>query len=850
MDARDSSSAPAPGRGADGRVDDDDAGVMAATCGMARDAALLFQGGHFGECVEVLSQILQKKQDDPKVLHNIALAEFFHDGCSDPRKLLDMLNEVKKKSEDLTRPSLEEEEVVGSLGSNSTAGSKGSGISLHQLPLANSSTITFADELDTSIAVILFHLHEYAQALSLLEPLYQKLHPLDETVALHVCLLLIDIALVSNDASRAADVIQYMEKSFGVGYMTNQGENGNIAQHQSSSHSSKVIAASGGLAVPDAVSSDSSASENTLDRTLSEDAIEYENLLSTLDNSGQNMTRSNANDLSRASSDRPVHAIDLKLKIHLYKVRLLLLTRNLKAAKREVKLGMNVARGRDSSIALLLKSQLEYARGNHRKAIKLLLTSSNKTEPGVISMFNNNLGCIYHQLQKHHTSIAFFSKALRSSSSLRVDKPLKLSTFSQDKSFFIIYNCGLQYLACGKPLMAARCFHKATLVFYNRPLFWLRLAECCLLSLEKGLLKPNLNVSSSGSEHVKLHVVGSGKWRQLVVNMHPRNGHSVSISGNSSSSDDDQCTLSIPFARQCLLNALHLLSRLEPRTSGGNVLTCASEEVNSNHTSNAGIRSSNHKSAQAEDLKSSNAASLFASVCADGDSKENKGGTGSSVTLQSSVSAYEEICRNESHIIKQAVLVDLAYIELCLENPLRALSVAEALQQLPDCSRMYVFFGHVYAAEALCHLNRPEEAAEHLSVYMSEGNNVELPYGEDDREMWDSEKVGDGDELNGSVATRTTSSVESKSEVFLRPEQACGTLYVNLAAVSAMQDDLEQAKLFLRKARSASPNNPQVLLAAVYVDLRLGNTSDAIVKLKLCSHVRFFPNGITLSSLR
>ncbi|MQL81749.1 hypothetical protein Taro_014213 [Colocasia esculenta] len=625
------------------------------------------------------------------------------------------------------------------------------------------------------------------------------------------------------------DVIQYMEKSFGVGYMTNQGENGNIVENQPPSLTSKVTAASSALVVPDNASSDSSASENTLDRTLSEDAIEYENLLSTLDNSGQNMTQSNSNDFSRTSTDRPSPGIDLKLKMHLYKVRLLLLTRNLKAAKREVKLGMNVARGRDSSIALLLKSQLEYARGNHRKAIKLLMTSSNKTEPGVVSMFNNNLGCIYHQLQKHHASIALFSKALRSSSSLRMEKPLKLSTFSQDKSFSIMYNCGLQYLACGKPLMAACCFYRATPVFYNRPSVWLRLAECCLIALEKGLLKPSLQFCSSGSEQVKLHVVGSGKWRQLIVNMNLRNVHSDSVIDNGSSLDNGQYTLSIPFARQCLLNALHLLHRLDPKSSGN--LACLSEEFEANTVWNP-----NHKIAQADDSKALNAISVSISASADGDSKDSKGsGGGPNATFQNSISAYEVTCRRENHMMRQAVLADLAYVELCLENPLRALSFARTLQQLPHCSRVYAFFSHVYEAEALCRLNRPMEAAEILSVYISEGNNVQPPYSEDDREMGSSERVVDIEESNGSLASKITSSLGSRCGMFPRPEEACGTLYVNLAAVSAMQGDLEQARLFLKKALSAVPNNPQALLAAVYVDLRLGNTSDASAKLKQCS---------------
>ncbi|MQM06704.1 hypothetical protein Taro_039528 [Colocasia esculenta] len=740
-------------------------------------------------------------------------------------------------------------EVASNLGNNITSGCKGSG---DQASSANSASIPYADAFDTSIvtlniATALYHLHDYAHALSVLEPLYQRLHPLDETIALQVCLLLIDIALASNDASRAADVIQHIEKCFGVGYMTNQGDIGSISQQETSSQTLKATSTPCALTVPDASSSDfcasANASENALDGTLSEDAIEYENLLSTLHSSDQHTTRSSANEIPRATTDHPFHAIDLKLKIHLHKVQLLLLTRNLKAAKREIKLIMNVARGRDSSVALLLKSQLEYARGNYRKAIKLLMTSSNRTEPGMLSMFSCNLGCIYHQLQKHHTSIVLFSRAL-GSSPLRVEKPLKLSAFPLDKSIPVLYNCGLQYLTCGKPLVAARCFREVSRIFYSRPLLWLRFAECCLLALEKGQLKQNHASSFSGKEQVKLHVIGSGKWRQLAVDMNQRykDAYSTSESGA-----DDEYMITIPFARQCLLNALYLLDRFGQKYLSVNSLISASE-IDSDPTLTNGLWNLNHWSTQAGEMKISNTASISASASANGDSRESKGSAGSNATIQSSVSAYEEMCRKENHMIRQAVLADLAFVELCLENHLRALSAAKGLQQLPGCSRAYRFLGCIYAAEALCCLNRPKEAAEHLSVYISDGNTVDLPYSEDDRQKWILEKIGDVEETNGSVAGKTTTSEELKCRMFLRPEEARGTLYVNLAAVSAMQGDLEKAKLFVSEALSALPNNPQALMAAVYLDLRLGKTSDALIKLKQCSRAIFFPNGTTLSS--
>ncbi|KAJ4959212.1 hypothetical protein NE237_026323 [Protea cynaroides] len=851
MDSRDLSSSATASR--DGSSADED-GMLSVTAGLAKEAALLFQSRRYTECIDVLNQLLQKKEDDPKVVHNIAVAEYFRDGCSDPRKLLEVLNKVKRISEELARASGEQVEFSSSVGNNVVSGSKGSGVTPHQFSASNSTGIAYTDEFDTSvatlnIAVILFHLHEYANALSLLEPLYQNIEPIDETTALHVCLLLLDVALASHDASKAADVIQYLEKAFGVGYMINQGDNGSTIQHQSSNAVVKPSSAPSNLTLPDASNSDSAAntnaSENPLARTLSDEALE--SLLSTLDSGGQNLARPAglpSNDLLRTSADRPAPAVDLKLKLHLYKVRLLLLTRNLKATKREVKLAMNIARGRDSSTALLLKSQLEYARGNHRKAIKLLMTSSNRTESGISSIFNNNLGCIYHQLKKHHTSTVLFSKALRSSSSLRSEKPLKLSTFSQDKSLHIVYNCGLQYLSCGKPIIAARCFQKAGLVFHNRPLLWLRIAECCLLALEKGLLKSC--ESSTNGEEVRVHVVGNGKWRQLLVEDGiSRNRYLDPIEEYRLLGGDGQQRLSIPFARQCLLNALHLLNSLELKHLKADMSDSDLDNSDSegDESSQSGSLKNSNKNVSVGDVRASNVAVVSASANANGDAKEAKGVSPNN-TLLSSVSAYEDMCRRENQLIKQAVLADLAFVELNLENPLNALSAANSLLRIPECSRIYIFLAHMYAAEALCRLNRAKEAADHLSVYILDGN-VELPFSEDDKK-WRVERVGDGEELNGaSVAASNLPTEDYQGIVFLEPEEARGTLYVNLAVMSAMQGDIEQAHWFAAEALSKVPNHPQAILTAVYVDLLLEKTEAALAKLKQYSHVRFIPSNVT-----
>ncbi|XP_007013546.2 PREDICTED: CCR4-NOT transcription complex subunit 10 [Theobroma cacao] len=848
MDSRDSSSSSAPNR--DGAAGDDD-GVLSVTAALAKDAALYFQSRKFAECVDVLNQLKPKKEDDPKVLHNIAIAEFFRDGCSDPKKLLEVLNNVKKRSEELAHASGEQVESGNNVGNKGSSGSKGSGTITQQFSGSNSASIIYTDEFDTSvaalnIAVIWFHLHEYAKALSVLEPLYQSIEPIDETTALHICLLLLDVVLACHDASKSADVLNYLEKAFGVGNVS-QGDNGNMVAQQSTSLVGKSSSVPSSSLVSDTSSSDLAASvnasENPLSRTLSEDPLDE--MFSTLDIGGQNLARSagltSADDLPRTTVDRSISGVDLKLKLQLYKVQFLLLTRNVKIAKREVKLAMNIARGRDSSMALLLKAQLEYARGNHRKAIKLLMASSNRADAAISSMFNNNLGCIYYQLGKYHTSAVFFSKALSSCSSLQKEKPLKLLTFSQDKSLVITYNCGLQYLACGKPILAARCFQKASLIFYKRPLLWLRLAECCLMAAEKGLVKGSC--ASSDRSEIRVNVIGKGRWRQLLI----EDGISRNGLVDSSEKDDwalgidGQPKLSLSLARQCLYDALHLLNCSEWSNSKSALPSNASLEENEDGASS---KNSNHKNLSGIDSKASTMS--VGLVNSNGDVKEPKGGTNQEI-IQNSISYYEGICRRENQMIKQALLANLAYVELELENPLKALSAARSLLELPGCSRIYIFLGHVYVAEALCLLNKPKEAAEHLSFYLSEGNNVELPFGQEDCEQWRVEKPVDCEESTGAASAKNPSPEGLVDFMFLNPEEARGTLYANLAAVSAIQGELERAHHFLRQALSLVPNSSEATMTAIYVDLMLGKSQDALSKLKRCSHVRFLPSSLQLN---
>ncbi|XP_039066329.1 CCR4-NOT transcription complex subunit 10-B-like [Hibiscus syriacus] len=356
------------------------------------------------------------------------------------------------------------------------------------------------------------------------------------------------------------------------------------------------------------------------------------------------------------------------------------------------------------------------------------------------------------------------------------------------------------------------------------------------MAAEKGLVKGS--PAPSDRSEIRASVIGKGRWRKLLIeNGISRKGHVVSVEKEDRAlGGDGQPQLSLPIARHCLYNALHLLNCSESSNSKSVLPSNLSLEENES-SDGASSKNSNHKNLPGDDSKASTMSAAL--INSNGDLKEPKGGTNQE-SIQNSISYYEDSCRRENHMIKQAVLANLAYVELELENALKALSAAQSLLELPGRSRIYVFLGHVYVAEALCLLNKPKGAAEHLSVYLSGESNVELPFSQSDCEQWRVEKHGDCEEANGGASGAKNPSPEGSQDfIFFKPEEACGMLYANLAAVSAIQGDLDRAQRFMTQALSLIPNSSEATMTAIYVDLMLGKSKEAVSKLKHCRHVRF-----------
>lgn len=155
--------------------------------------------------------------------------------------------------------------------------------------------------------------------------------------------------------------------------------------------------------------------------------------------------------------------------------------------------------------------------------------------------------------------------------------------------------------------------------------------------------------------------------------------------------------------------------------------------------------------------------------------------------------------------LKTTALVELAYLSLAGGDAVAAWGAAK---QLFDArSDIVRFLGHVYGAEALCKLGQPAKAIQHLSpaaladVQGAAGVLCGSPY-----------SLGAAPE-SGANALKSA-------------------LYVNLAIAHILtRDDVAQATQCVQQAVALHPT-PRAAYVHAYLELRMGNTENAIELLK------------------
>ncbi|XP_067147557.1 CCR4-NOT transcription complex subunit 10 isoform X1 [Apteryx mantelli] len=587
---------------------------------LSSSALQAFLAGNYDACLQHLNTLQDINKDDYKVTLNTAVAEFCKSNQTTTDNLRQTLNQLKNQVHSAV------EEMDG------------------------------LDDVENSMlyynqAVILYHLRQYTEAISVGEKLYQFIEPFEEKFAQAVCFLLVDLYLLTYQAEKALHLLAVLEKMISQG--NNNSKNGK-------------------------------------------------------NESGNNTNKDSSN--QKAESGALIEVT--KSKIHQYKVRAYIQMKSLKACKREIKSVMNTAG--NSAPSLFLKSNFEYLRGNYRKAVKLLNSANIAEHPGFMKtgeclrcMFWNNLGCIHFAMGKHNLGIFYFKKALQENDNVCAqlgtgssDPGKKFSgrpmcTLLTNKRYELLYNCGIQLLHIGRPLAAFECLIEAVQVYHSNPRLWLRIAECCIaankgfvynkytIQIEIWLHFRGLDTSEQetkglpSKKGIVQSIVGQGYHRKIVLasqsiqNVVYNDGQSSAIP-----------VASMEFAAICLRNALLLLpeDQQEPKQENGS-------------------KASNQLGGNAENSESSEACS-------------NKSHEGDKFIAAPPSSPLK---KQELENLRCSILACSAYVALALGDNLMALNHADKLLQQPKLSGSLKFLGHLYAAEALISLDRISDAITHLN---------------------------------------------------------------------------------------------------------------------------------------
>ncbi|CAN7945471.1 unnamed protein product [Ixodes hexagonus] len=339
-----------------------------------------------------------------------------------------------------------------------------------------------------------------------------------------------------------------------------------------------------------------------------------------------------------------------------YKTRCFMLLRSTKASKREIKNLVNS--GAASNQTVFLRSQLEFMRGNYRKAVKVLCTAQLQGDPKVTAMYHNNIGCVHFYTGKPHLGSFNFDKALRAH-----HEAAKAGVFDNRMYYELVYNLGVQNLHAGKYTAAFDCLVEAVRFQPTNARLWLRIAECCVYRHKSD------NAADFQLKERKQNMIrgtaGSGPYRKIVL------APSISMDRYVPVGSDQSAAMPVPtleFATLCLKNALLLLPEAAAPEAGGATVVAGSDDA-----------------AQ----------------------PGNGGAVGSAQTPSHTL--------DEVGSLRNSALALAAYVALCLNDVVIALEHAQNLLSQPRISGIHSFLGHLYAAEALLLLDRVPDAVEHLN---------------------------------------------------------------------------------------------------------------------------------------
>ncbi|XP_046621243.1 CCR4-NOT transcription complex subunit 10-B [Neodiprion virginianus] len=576
-------------------------------------------------------------------------------------------------------------------------------------------------------AVLLFHTKQYDLALKVVNKLFTFVEPMEESLAHKVCLLLLKLHIVTNQPDAALSLLNYIESQF--------------------------------------VSTDTSKITPT----------DKENAIKPIKE-------------QKEKTDNVDAATDaFRIKLLKYKARIYLMTHQLKLCKKEWK--ALVASGTPVNVSsILLKGNLEYLRGNYRKAIKILNSISadgleyKSSGESAAVLYYNNMACLHHAMGKPNLACFYLQKALQENKNAVESIQVKdadpflsqpLYTLGGNKHYELMYSLGVSLLHARRAAQAFECFTESAQKLHNSPRLWLRMAECCIYS-HKPTNEIDFNIHKRRKDLVQ-KVVGNGIYRKIILASALSKDTKYHTEGLS-------CAIPQPtleFGMLCLKNALFLLPN-------------DNNELNLPSTPMAGPQS------VPMSLKPSHVLG------------------GQHATQVSQATALEALN------LKASVLAASAYTSLCLGDNVVALEHAKALLGMSKLPGAYKMLGNLYAAESLILMNKINEAIEYLKPENIQDIDTFLPI----PETLDKDKDKSEEPFVTPVRSWYPNSLPTGKAV----------LQYNLAVAYAIRGELDKSGETLKQVWiSKGPNCDvpiHVIMLALYIELQLGNAhvSKSIIK--------------------
>ncbi|XP_034235637.1 CCR4-NOT transcription complex subunit 10 isoform X2 [Thrips palmi] len=605
-------------------------------------------------------------------------------------------------------------------------------------------------------SIRLFHLKQYATAFHLMSKVFSLIEPMEETLAQRVSMLLLELLLQTHQPEKALPHVSYIEQQF------------------------------------------------TSTSTLPVGKLSGEKDVKTLD---------------KSDKEKNIEPVDLesdptKLRLLHFKIRCLLKTHQLSAARKELSLISGI---KNNLPSIFLRANLEYLSGNYRRAMRVLNTVSGNIQSfkdigeHIPALYYNNMGCVHHYIGKPNLSTFYLKKALteeeEAMKALAAENDgsngQPLYTLGSNHNIEMKHNLGLALLHAGRPSQAFDLLVDAVRVFHMNPRLWLRLAECCIMVYKKSNGE-DFNIAQRRQDMVQ-GVVGNGIHKKIILS--PQLAREVNSQREEISSAIP--STSLEFASLCLRNALSLLNEHSASLKNGNVETSSSLRLAGSHL--GGL--------QGLSTGLNIAGGGLGALGAPGTTLGFGGGAAKAPVQKSCYGAPSApLSETEVESLRCSVLVNSAYVALCLGDYIMALKHAQDLLAQPKLCGTHKLLGHLYAAEAYLMCNKISDAIDHLNPDNIKDVNLEYP----GQTELDKEKANDPDK----------DAEESKRNLQNWCPNKLGTaravLQYNLAVAFATRGELDKAGETLKRvfaARGPECEVPtHVVMLALYLELQLGHS--------------------------